>query len=671
MQTPTREEFLFMAAWHKVAFYFLMALSLGVMAWQVWQRVRIWRQGKPISWKPDYIGSIINYVIGQKKVRTSRPKSGAPMHLMIFYGFLALFIATTLLGINTYSPWKFHKGNYYLAYEFIVDIMGLVFVIGIIWAIIRRQFFIPKSVTSAPPDFIALYLLLALGITGFVVEAARMSANPKSFDVSAPIGYWLSGHMHNITPNSYLAIWWIHVAFVVYFLMVLPQLRIRHIVYAIFSTAGSNPEHIMAALKPIRMEEVEETGQIGVALAKDYSRWHLMSLDACMECGRCTEVCPAWGVGKSLNPKEIVQNIRLSAINGNTVADSVTEEALWACTTCNACVEACPVLIKHVDLIVDARRNLVAEGKLSGTGATMLRQMQSTENAWGTPSSEREKWMDGENIPLARELFAKNEKFEVLLWVGCAGATDPFGIKTTKNLSSLLKKAGVTFACLGKEEKCTGDVARRIGDEFLYQQMAESNIATFEQYGVKTIVTACPHCFSTIKNEYPQFNGNYEVLHHSQLLGNLVASGKLNAPNFSDGEITIHDPCYLARINNETDAQRIAIGAKSDINALETPLGQWLNQNMEGGNKIAEPEHSGRKTLCCGAGGGRMWMEEEPNQRPAIRRCKELVKTGAKTIAVACPFCRIMLDTGMQEADPENEVKLLDIAELLHQANND
>lgn len=671
MQTPTREEFLFMAAWQKAAFYLVMAISLAVMAWQLWQRIRIWKQGKPIDWKPDYIGGILTFVLAQKKVRSSRPKSGAPMHLMIFYGFLALFIATTLLGINTYSPWKFHQGNYYLTYEFIADIMGLVFVVGISWAIIRRQFFVPKSLTSAPPDFAALYLFLAIGLTGFLVEAARMSANPKPFDTSAPIGNWLSEYMQNITPSSYIAIWWFHVALVAGFFMVLPQLRIKHIAYAIFSAAGTNPEHKMGELQPIRIEEVEQTGQIGVALAKDYSRWHLMSLDACMECGRCTEVCPAWGVGKSLNPKEVVQNIRMSARNGSSVAEAVTDEALWACTTCNACVEACPVLIKHVDLIVDARRNLVAEGKLTGTGATMLRQMQSTENAWGAPASEREKWMEGEDIPLARDLFSKNEKFEVLLWVGCAGATDPSGIKTTKNLAALLKKAGVSFACLGKEERCTGDAARRLGDEFLYQQMAESNIATFEQYGVKTIVTACPHCFSTIKNEYPQFKGNYEVLHHSQLLGNLVSSGKLKSPNFNDGEITIHDPCYLARINKETDAQRIALGANSDLNQMETPVGQWLNQSMESGNRIVEPEHRGQKTLCCGAGGGRMWMDEEPNQRPAIRRCKELVDTGAKTIAVACPFCRIMLDTGMQAADPTNEVKLLDIAELLHAANHD
>jgi Fe-S oxidoreductase len=589
---------------------------------------------------------------------------------MIFYGFLALTIATTLLGINTYSPWKFHKGAYYLGYEFVFDIMGVVLLIGVSWALGRRYFAKPKSMTQAPADFLALYFLLILTITGFTVEAARMSANPKLFDTSAPIGHFLAGTLPTFSPAGYVMIWWAHAILVAAFIAVIPQMRIRHIAYAIFSSAGAEPGRKMGALKPISMEEVESTGQIGVREARDYSRWHLMSLDACMECGRCTESCPAWLVGKVLNPKEVVQNIRGALKDGVPVADAVSEEALWQCTTCNACVEACPVLINQVDLIVGARRYLVAEGKLRGTAATMLRQVGSTESAWGTPSSEREKWMEGQDIPLVRDLVAKSEPFDVLLWVGCAGAIDRGAIKTTRDFAAVLKKAGVKFACLGVEEKCTGDPARRVGDEFLYQQMAEQNIATFSQYGVKTILTACPHCFNTIKNEYPAFGGEYEVLHHSQFISRLIEEGRLAAPKFAPGSVTLHDPCYLARANNDPDSPRHALGVAANLDDHVTPVDRWLNESVEPGNALAEPERRAQKTLCCGAGGGRMWMEEDIDQRPGDNRARQLIGTGAKTVATACPFCRIMLDAAIGNVANGSDVQLVDIVELVRQAND-
>lgn len=669
-ETPTREEFLFLPGWQVALFYILISLSVGVLFYQIWQRARLWRQGKPIEWKPDYIGGITKYVLGQKKVKTSRPKSGAPMHLMIFYGFLGLFIATTLLAINTYSPWKFHRGTYYLIYEFTFDWLGLFLVAGLVWALARRLWFRPPSVTNDPGDIAALVLLLVVACTGYLVEAARMSANPKPFDTSAPIGYWLSTTIGPITPQSYVWIWWIHALLVMAFIVMIPRLRLRHIAYAILSSSGVDPERRMGAMRPISIEEAEQTGKIGVTEFRDYSRWHLMSLDACMECGRCTDVCPAWNVGKSLNPKQVAQAIRISMTDGRSVPEAVTEEALWACTTCNACVEACPVLIQHVDLVVEARRGLVAEGKLSGTAATMLRQVQSTQSAWGQAKEEREKWMEGAEIPLARDLISRGERFDMLLWVGCTGATDPNAIKTYRNLAALLRRAGVKFACLGKEEMCSGDPARRAGDDFLFQEMAQSNLATFESYGVKTILTACPHCFSTIKNEYPQFAGNYEVFHHTQFLAKLVADGKLRAPRFHAGSITMHDPCYLGRINNEVDAPRIALGVPSKQNDFETPIGRYLNEPMEDGNVLAEVAARGRKTLCCGAGGARMWMEEEPNKRPGERRARQLLETGAETVAVACPFCRIMLEASMQQISPSGP-KFKDVAEIVYEANCD
>lgn len=678
---PTRAEFLHLSSWEKGLFYVLIFASLGYAAWQIIQRISVWKQGKPIAenrpgwkyWVPTvpeikhWLGRVGTYILAQKKVRSSRKKSGAPMHLLIFYGFLSLFLATTLLAIASYAPLlglpNFHRGTYYLWYEAIFDVLGMLFVIGVVWAMIRRYSHDKARgdrpiLSSGRADYAILALLFLIGVTGYVLSAARIAVNPQPWDNWSVVAFRLAPMLDGISPNGYRAIWWVHFIWVALFFCVIPRLRLRHIVMAIFSSAGA-PTAPMGHLKSIPMEEVEATGQIGVAIAKDYSRWHLMSLDACMECGRCTEVCPAWNAGKVLNPKQVVQDIRGAMVTGENIAEKVSEEALWACTTCNACVEACPVLIRHVDLIVDSRRNLVAEGKLSGTAAVMLRQTASTNHAWGAPRGTREDWMKGLEIPLARD----GGDFEFLFWVGCAGATDPLAVKTTKAVAELLKSAGVKFACLGNEEACTGDPARRVGDEFLFQEKAMENASVFERYGVKKVVTACPHCLNTLLHEYGEYGAKMEVFHHTQLLAKLVDEGKLKPANGSG--TVIHDPCYLGRVNNEADAPRAMFGEKTNYNQ-QSPDGLG---NLIRPKALLEPQFYARKTRCCGAGGGRMWMEEAPDQRPGNKRAEELLATGAKTVAVGCPFCRIMLDASMKQVSDDEEIRLVDLAEMLQEAN--
>lgn len=678
---PTRAEFLHLSSFEKGLFYVLIFLSIGVAAVQILQRARVWQKGKPVGEvragllyyvpTPDalrrWLGNVWQYIILQRKVKSSRKTSGAPMHLMIFYGFLALTIATTLLAINTYSPWKFHQGTYYLVYEFTFDVLGLLFVVGVSWALIRRLSARGKKfppLTQSWTDIATLVLLLVIGVTGYWLEAARISVDPKPWDPWSPVGYAIAQIQGPISSDFYRGVWWFHMVWIFVFFATLPRMRIRHIVMAIL-TSADRPELPMGHLKPISMEEVEQTEKIGVSHAPDYSRWHLMSLDACMECGRCTEVCPAWNAGKVLNPKQVVQDIRGTLDSGVAVAEAVSEEALWACTTCNACVEACPVLIRHVDLIVDARRNLVAEGKLSGTGAVMLRQTASTGHAWGSPRNSREDWMRGLDIPLCRD----GGEFEYLFWVGCAGATDPSAVKTTKAVAQLLKQAGVSFACLGQEEACTGDPARRTGEEFMFQEKAMENISVFAQYNVKKVVTACPHCFNTLLHEYGDIapvagieNFKIEVFHHTQLLAKLVEEGKLK-PASGQG-VVIHDPCYLGRVNNEADAPRALLGEATNYNAQSPDgIGGLIRPKQ-----LLEPQFYARKTRCCGAGGGRMWMEEAPDQRPGNRRAEELLATGAKTVALGCPFCRIMLDASIKQVTDE-EIRLVDLAEMLQESN--
>jgi Fe-S oxidoreductase len=393
------------------------------------------------------------------------------------------------------------------------------------------------------------------------------------------------------------------------------------------------------------MEEVEETGKTGVSDLNDFSDSQLLSLDACMECGRCEEVCPATASGKPLSPKALVVDLqRLMSLGGGPVHETIPDQTLWSCTMCQACVQECPVLIGHVDLINDLRRDLIGEGRLSGPPAKTLQQIGNQGNPYGRPNVERLAWAEGLNIPTVET----NPDFEYLFWVGCAASFDPRAQKIARATAELLREAGVNFAVLGKEETCTGDPARRIGDEFLFQERAQTNIATLNRTKAKKIVTPCPHCHNTLKNEYAQFGGHYEVQHHSALLAELLQSGRLKGDHGTakNEPITLHDPCYLARVNGEVDASRQVLDVPNDDNYREMP-------------------RCGKKTFCCGAGGGRMWFEESPPQRVSRLRAQEAIATGAKTLATACPFCLNMMTDGINGVDGGEAVKVMDIAEVL------
>jgi len=426
------------------------------------------------------------------------------------------------------------------------------------------------------------------------------------------------------------------------FFATIPVDRFLHVITGPLNIAG-RPERPMGALVPLTMEEVEQTGRTGVHELADFKRQQLLSLDSCMECGRCEDACPATATGKPLSPKAVVIDLRnLMSAGGEDVHRTIHDETLWACTMCQACVQECPVLIGHVDLISDMRRDLIGEGKLSGPPAKALQWIGNQSNPYGRANSERFAWADGLEVPTVES----NPGFDYLLWIGCAASFDPRAQKIARATVQLLKKAGVNFAVLGKEETCTGDPARRIGDEFLFQQRAQINVETLTRRKVKKVVTPCPHCYNTLKNEYPQFGGHYEVQHHSTLLAELVRVGRLSNGSSNNQPITLHDPCYLARVNGEVDATRAVIGAANDALYREMP-------------------RCGKKTFCCGAGGGRMWFDEMPQQRVSRLRAQEALATGARTLATACPFCLNMMTDGMAGTQGGENVKVLDIAELL------
>ncbi|MBT6449449.1 MAG: (Fe-S)-binding protein [Verrucomicrobiales bacterium] len=395
-------------------------------------------------------------------------------------------------------------------------------------------------------------------------------------------------------------------------------------------------------MEPISMEEVEETGEVGVGRLEQFTRLDLLRLDACVSCGRCEDLCPAHEAGKPLSPRDLVQDLRThmegaapAALHGETIG----AETLWACTTCNACNDICPLGVRPADYITDLRRYLIGEGELRGAPATSLQKMQRAGNPWGLPAQDRLKWADGLDVPTV----ADNPDFDVLYWVGCSAAYDRRTMKVARAVAQLLQRAQVNFAVLGPEERCTGESARRMGDEFLFQELAATNIETFTKHNVKKIVTHCPHCLNSLRQDYPQFDGHYEVIHHTQFLGELVAANKLKAAAVMNESVTYHDPCYLARVNGITEAPRALLP------------------------EITEMPRHGCQTACCGAGGGRMWFDDPAEERTGSGRITEALDTGAKTVAVSCPFCLTMMTDGV--AAKNDQVKVRDVSELMLEEN--
>ncbi len=646
----SREVFGNIAPWMQYLFFAMMAASIGVLGWQIWNHFRQWRRGEKGGFERNprvWLQRLTVYALAQKRVH--KKSLGALLHGLLFSGFVVLTIGTTLLGIAHDGPYDFHHGWYYLFYELTMDVFGVAFIIGCLLAMYRRGFARKPSLGHNWRDWFLLGILLSLGITGFAVEALRMHYT----QVTPWVAHWstvgwlidrtfLQGISVPVAQTMHLATWWLHTILVAGFFATIPVDRFLHVITGPLNIAA-RPERPMGALVPLTMEQVEETGRTGVHELIHFKQQQLLSLDACMECGRCEEACPAFATGKPLSPKKVVTDLRgLMSLGGGDVHTVIADETLWSCTMCQACVQECPVLIGHVDLISDMRRDLVGEGKLAGPPAKTLQQIGNQANPYGRPNSERLAWAEGLDVPTV----ASNPDFEYLLWVGCAASFDPRAQKVARATVQLLKDAKVNFAVLGKEETCTGDPARRIGDEFLFQERAQTNVETLSRHKVKKIVTPCPHCHNTLKNEYSQFGGQYDVQHHSSLLAELIRDGRLQAGAAGDEPITLHDPCYLARVSGVTDAPRAVLGAPNDSNYREMP-------------------RHGKKTFCCGAGGGRMWFEEPPEQRVSNLRAAEAIATGAKTLATGCPFCLNMMTDGMASAAGGEAVKVLDIAEVL------
>jgi Fe-S oxidoreductase/nitrate reductase gamma subunit len=686
--TPTRETFGNIPHGAVVAFYILTVLTMAVFAYGLWRRFKLWRQGVPIGVRELIAGNLrqrwrklrpglrrlLIEGLGQKRVRGRGPASWA--HIGLFAGFMVLFLGTTLLEIDHLASGishalKFHRGTYYVIYEFTLDLFGLLFLAGCVfffWRRTRR----PASVGHRATDWYVIVSFLAIGVTGYLVEGLRMVwQRPTGIAAQcSPVGLWISQLFSGMTEggarSAHQIFWWLHAALVFGFIASIPYTRLLHIIAGPLNLFFARPE--LGRMTPVTLEEVEKIERIGVSVIEHFNQQQLLSLDACMECGRCEEACPAFVTDKPLSPKKVVQDLKgLMTFNLTHHASRITEdqaaisppqralhdetiqsETLWSCTACSACVRVCPVRIDPLTLLTDLRRNRVGEGALSGSAGTALRRMQSSGNPWGLPAAERANWSEGIGAPTVKD----NPSFELLYWIGCAGSYDRRAQRVARAMVKLLKHANVNFAILGREEKCTGESARRLGDEFLFQELAQANIATLAKYNVRKIVTHCPHCLNSLLKDYAQFGGNYEVIHHTQLLEQLLAAGRLKVDSAaSAGEaMTYHDPCYLARVNGIHSAPRVVLNAASGDASSAVANLREMPRNRE-------------KTFCCGAGGGRMWMEEDPKKRVCSVRAKEALDTGARTVVVGCPFCLTMMTDGV--AAQNESARVMDVAEIL------
>jgi Fe-S oxidoreductase/nitrate reductase gamma subunit len=609
-----------------------------------------------------------------------RDSAAGLMHSMIYFGFLVLLGVTTVLEIDHQVPpaLKFLHGDVYRAYAAVGDIAGIVFTVGVIWAIIRRYVQRPYRIRikSKPEHAIGLGVLLAIGITGFTTEmfriaesqAAGVNMDHEKWSVLGyPLAQLVNGWSVSTLDTTHQVMWVSHALFFAAFLVILPITMLRHMFTSPLNMYLKDRERPKGAMKA--MPNLTETSleTFGAHVVEDFTWKQLLDLDACTMCGRCTSVCPAHATGKPLDPREIVLksgevmaatatharggkvspplsvDIEIT-ISANSLFERITSEEIWACTSCKACDEICPVNIEILDKILDMRRYLsLMESDFPAELGNAYRAMENQGNPWGMSQSDRGEWAKDLDVTVLDPGAAFNHEY--LYWVGCAGSFDDKNKKVTQSMAKLLKRAGIDVAILGPSEMCTGDSARRSGNEYLFQMLAMPNIEMLNGMGVRKIITQCPHCFNTLANEYPQFGGTYEVIHHSQLLEHLIDSGKLDISDATlEERITYHDSCYLGRHNDVYMAPRNVVASIKGVDVVEMP-------------------RNGTKGMCCGAGGARMWMEETIGTKVNDERAAEAISTGASRVATACPFCYIMLDDGVKGAGKEeHEVKVADIS---------
>jgi Fe-S oxidoreductase len=676
----------------KVIMYGLAAAWVVSILYAVWRWYRIIRLGGPDDRfdRPLYRAfTAIRDSFGQGVVVR---ESWGWMHFSFYVGFVGLFIGTVIVLINSDLrelfalfgvPLYFYYGDFYLVFKAAMDTFFLMLILAVLAEGARRQFRKP-SILAAPPQpkmidnlenrlgyWFPMLMMVVVAATGLMLEGARINALKPDFTEWAYVGRTVGTveGAFGAGPMFHRWLWIVHVLLVFGLLFCFPFSKLRHLFIAPVNLFFRNLKP-RGRLAPIKDFENAET--FGVSQVEQYTWKQLLDMASCLECGRCTINCPTVNTGKALNPKFLVMEQREHLLDkapsliaaratGKTdgaapgaieyrgpdmIAEVATEAAVWGCTSCGWCEEGCPVGIEHIQRIVDMRRyQVLMESKFPQEATSAFKGIENQGNPWGIAQEKRAEWADGLGIPQMAELENPSDN-DVLYWVGCAGSYDERNQRVSRAFASLMKQAGVRFAILGVEEMCTGDPARRLGNEYLYATVAAQNVETLNRYKPRRIVTQCPHCFHNLKNEYPDFGGNYQVMHEGEFIDELIRAGRLKPRHAVNERITYHDPCYMARHNRKWDGARAALGAIP-------------------GADLAEVEQSKNRTFCCGAGGGCFWKEEHEGTRINQKRFDQLNQAKPKAIAVGCPFCMTMMEDAVKSRSLEEQMRVRDLSELV------
>ena len=689
----------------------LLIVGLTVFGRSMVRKIRLLKALEPTDRANHLKERLINMAvlaIGQKRlVGREKERSSGLMHAFIFWGFCILLIRSLTLygeGFQEGYHLPFLGGDYLFGYLYVAikDVMEGIVLLMVVLAIYRRAVLKPKRMHNTFEAYLVLVMIGILMVSDLLYDGARYNLiqlydNPENIHYFNNLKYgseflWtpvtvgaaslVSGLNADANLTILVMMFWVHICTQLIFLNILPTGKHFHVITALPNVFFKSLGYPHEKTKPLDLEDETawEEESLGINHIHQLNWKQGLDLYTCTECGRCKDVCPTYITDKPLNLHEFNDSLKLelseneekiiaraklsstlrqsedagqlektrqaiAALNSDKqlVGEVIAEETLWACTTCRACEEVCPVTIEHVPRIIAMRQGqtLIAEAYPKELNPS-LKGLERNGNPWGIGYDKRADWADGLDV----KIMADDPDVDYLLWVGCAGSFDDRSKKVSISLVKILQKAGISFAMLGVEEKCTGDFARRVGNEMLFQMMAEENIATLNAYKVKKIITACPHCLNSLKHDYPQMGGNYEVIHHAEFIDGLVQAGKINLKQSLDGGLTYHDPCYLGRYNNIYDQPR-----------------SILRSVAKGG--VKELDRHGRESFCCGAGGGRMWMEETIGKRINLARSEEIVDCGVSNVAVGCPFCLTMIEDGMKELGREEEIQTMDIAELV------
>ena len=654
---------------HAWVMYLLFAAAVAVCAWGVFRRVRSWRRGREEGERYSDWGKRLKILLGETLLQNRVRRNIFPglMHGLIFYSFLVLFVTTLVVMVQVDGNILFgldleiFKGGVYVFFSVASEIAGLLILAGLGMAAWRRYVQKPATLPVVREDGLVLLLLAALVVTGYLLEGARIGANEDPWKELSFVGWGLSrlfaGMAEETARGAHASLWWLHTVLVMGWIALIPYTKFFHMLAlptnAFFSRLGARGELRRQDIEKLMESADSEEIRIGIQKPEELGWKRRLDLDACVSCGRCDEVCPAYLADPDyFSPRQLIARMKTQLDEADAagadegekadiVGGAFDEEFIWHCRTCGACVEVCPAMIEHVDTLVELRRNeVLIQGRIPEEAGRAMRLFETGGNPFG-PHSERTDWIERSGLRVVKP----GESVDVLYWIGCCVTFDPQKHRIAEDLCRIPERCGVDYGVLGADERCCGDPARILGQEMVFQQAAREQIALLGQRSFRTLLTGCPHCYNVFKNEYPQFGASYNVVHHTEFIRGLIESGGIRPGGGAEGKMVYHDPCYLGRYQGIYEAPRSVLRALT-------------------GAESAEMKNRREKSLCCGAGGGHYFMDLKRGERINNLRVQQARAVGADTIVTGCAYCLHMLQDSLKLLNCDESMRIVDIASL-------